>query len=383
MGQPSKTAGETKPLGQTKPMRTYPILAVGLLALTFTLVAQQAPIEPIDFERARGYLRREQTGQPPLTPEERAYLEKAKASRSGNQKGGETPARKAGATSIGAIPLTDLTKDYHGESGGLYGNGANEPPAALAEAAARSAKMIKPLDATGKPSADGKIVLLSIGMSNTTQEFSAFQTLSAEKYQRAKNVILVDGAQGGQSADRITDPEANFWRTIEQRLRQSEVTAAQVQAIWFKQAFPAPRAAFPAEARRLQGYIAKDLEIIRRNYPNLRLIFMSSRIYAGYASSSLNPEPHAYESAFAVRWTILEQLTLAEQLKQGAPTIVWGPYLWADGEKGRRADNLIWKAEDFGPDGTHPSTSGRRKVAEQLERFFVSSPLTKDWYVGK
>lgn len=363
-------------------MRIYPVLIASVLALTLTLLAQQAPNDPIDYEKARGYLRREQTGQPPLTPEERAYLEKAKASRSGNQKGGQTASSKAGATSIGATPLTDLTKDYKGESGGLYGNGGNEPPPALAEAAARSAKMITPLDATGKPSAGGKIVLLSIGMSNTTQEFSAFQTHSDENRRRAKNVVLVDGAQGGQSADRIADPEANFWRTIEQRLRQAEVTSAQVQAIWFKQAFPGPRAAFPAEARRLQGYVSKDLEIIRRNYPNLRLIFMSSRIYAGYASSSLNPEPHAYESAFAVRWTILEQLKDG-RIKEGTPTMVWGPYLWADGEKGRRTDDLIWKAEDFGPDGTHPSTSGRRKVAEQLERFFVSSPLAKDWYVGK
>ena len=353
-----------------------PTLACLLLALPL-LVWAQAKDAPIDFERARTYLRKEQAGEP-LTKDERDYLERAKAARA---KGGAPDAgsRKAAGPSTGMVPLTELKAPYHGETGGLYGGGANEPPAALAQAAAQAAAQIRPLDREGKPSADGRIVVLSIGMSNTTQEFSAFQALSDEKRTRGRHVVLVDGAQGGQSADRITDPEANFWKVVGQRLAQAQVTPAQVQAIWFKQAFPGPRAAFPADAKKLQGYVAQDLDVIRRNYANLRLIFFSSRIYAGYATSSLNPEPHAYESAFAVRWTILEQLQGGGP-KSGRPTMIWGPYLWADGEKGRAKGDLVWKAEDFGPDGTHPSQSGRRKVAEQLETFFTTSPYAKDWY---
>ncbi|MGA0133979.1 MAG: hypothetical protein ACO3ND_06460 [Opitutales bacterium] len=352
-----------------------------LLALQITLSAQTKDAGPVDFEKARGYLRREQAGET-LTASERAYLERAKAERARGSGRKDAEPAKSAVTSTGMTPLTELKSDHRGESGGLYGEGANVPPPKLAEAATQAAAGIRPLAPAGKPSETGRIVLLSIGMSNTTQEFSAFQTLSDQRGARAKNVVLVDGAQGGQSADRIADPEAGFWKVIAQRLQKAGVSAPQVQAVWFKQAFPGPRSPFPAEAARLKDYIAQDLAALRKHCPGVRLVFFSSRIYAGHARTGLNPEPHAYESAFAVRWTIMDQLKDGG-LKPGAPVLVWGPYLWADGLRPRASDGLVWKPEDFGPDGTHPSPAGRQKVAEQLEQFLTTSPFSKGWYVGR
>ena len=37
-----------------------------------------------------------------------------------------------------------------------------------------------------------------------------------------------------------------------------------------------------------------------------------------------------------------------------APIILWGPYLWADGVKGREGDKLVYTREDLAADGTHP-----------------------------
>jgi hypothetical protein len=50
---------------------------------------------------------------------------------------------------------------YQGFEGGLYPGGENVPPPAHLKAGLRQAKSIVPLDADGKPSPDGKIVLLS------------------------------------------------------------------------------------------------------------------------------------------------------------------------------------------------------------------------------
>jgi hypothetical protein len=114
---------------------------------------------------------------------------------------------------------------------------------------------------------------------------------------------------------------------------------------------------------------------------------LSSRTYAGYARIPLNPEPYAYESGFAVKWLTEEQMkgdpALNYDSARGAikaPWLSWGPYLWANGLTSR-ADDLFYEESDFASDGTHPSASGRRKVADQLLRFFKTDPTTKPWFL--
>ena len=70
----------------------------------------------------------------------------------------------------GRVPLPQLgIGTYKGFVGGLYPAGANVEPAAHAAAGQSRAQAIVPLDTSGAPSTGGKIVLLSLGMSNTTQ----------------------------------------------------------------------------------------------------------------------------------------------------------------------------------------------------------------------
>src|SRR5207302_5643811 len=76
-------------------------------------------------------------------------------------------------TSTGIIPLNDLGPgSYSGFTAGLYPAGSNTPPAAHAAAALDIAtNQVKPLDTSGNPdSVNGRIVMISVGMSNTTQE---------------------------------------------------------------------------------------------------------------------------------------------------------------------------------------------------------------------
>ena len=281
--------------------------------------------------------------------------------------------------SVGFIPLTELgTGRYKGEEGGLYPGGSNTPPAKHLAAGVKLAHQIVPLDGDGKPAPDGKIVLLTTGMSNTTMESQAFIKLASGDPDINPHVLILDGAQSGQVARVTANPQANYWKVDDERMAKAGVTAKQVQAVWLKQANPQPTEPFPAEAKKLEEDIRATIRNLTDRFPNLKQVFLSNRIYAGYASTPLNPEPHAYETAFANKWLITEQIEGKSDLK---PWLAWGPYLWADGMKPRK-DGLIWTREDLGPDGTHPSDpSGRVKVAKLLLAFFKSDPTTKPWFV--
>src|SRR5205823_6171322 len=118
------------------------------------------------------------------------------------------------------VPLTTLGKEqYQGFGGGLYPDGMNERPAAHEAAGQALAGRVQPLDPEGKPSPEGKIVLLSVGMSNTTQEFSAFVRLANANPRKNPRLALVDGAQGGMTASAIRTAEDNgrgtqYWTTV-------------------------------------------------------------------------------------------------------------------------------------------------------------------------
>src|SRR5918992_184576 len=71
-----------------------------------------------------------------------------------------------------------------------------------------SLAQVHPLNAKGQPDPNGRIVLLSIGMSNTTQEFSRFKQMADADPDKNPRVTIVDGAQGGQDATAIRNPNA-------------------------------------------------------------------------------------------------------------------------------------------------------------------------------
>ena len=121
-----------------------------------------------------------------------------------------------------------------------------------------------------------------------------------------------------------------------------------------------------------------------------RIVYLGSRIYGGWAVNDLNPEPYAYEGAFACRWLIQDQIKgnpdLNYDSSRGAvqsPLLLWGPYFWADGLTPRKSDGLVWEKEDLGNDGTHPSGSGCRKVAGMLLKFFETDSNARTWFVKK
>lgn len=352
----------------------------------------------IDWDRAKNLLQKEQRGDT-LTEEEKAYLERAKQARRQRAQPTRPQGKAIQATeATGLIPITQMTTErYKGQTGGLYGEGRNTPPEAHLAAAQKELARIQPLDAEGRPSKTGRIVLISLGMSNTTQEFSTFKKLADADPNKSPSVVIVDCAQGGQAAHQWAYPDEGRskqrpspWTVMDERIGQAGVSPAQVQVVWLKQAQmgPAQLGEFPKHAESLRDDTADILRMLKTRFANLRIAYLSSRIYAGYATGPLNPEPYAYESAFSVRWLIEQQIkgdpALNHDPAKGqvkSPLLLWGPYLWADGVKGRKNDELVWKREDLAGDGTHPSTSGREKVARMLLEFLKSDPNAKPWFL--
>jgi hypothetical protein len=316
----------------------------------------------------------------------------------------------AASTSATPIPLIDMgSQTYKGFSGGLYENGTNSVPADHAKVGSSRAALVQPLDRSGNPSPTGKIVLLSIGMSNTSLEWcgtgsnctsptsiSFMGKAAANSNVNHSTLAIVNGAQAGRDAQAWTSPSSpNYGMVKNERLSPLNLSERQVEVIWLKEADKDPTVALPstsADAYVLETHLGNIARAFKVRYPNLREVFLSSRIYGGYATTTTNPEPYAYESGFTVKWLIQAQI---DQMRNGGNVvdpragdlnyngvsawIAWGPYLWADGAN-PRSDGLRWLRSDFVSDGTHPSASGISKVSGRLMSFFLNSRFTKCWF---
>lgn len=345
----------------------------------------------VDSTLGRQLQRKEVEGEK-LSAEERALLDQWLEERRIRTEPARAAYRKAHPPreSTGLVPLTELgTGEYKGDQGGLYPHGSNRAPESHLRAGLERAREIAPLDAEGRPAPDGKIVLLSIGMSNTSGEFQGLRILTRTDPEVNPRVVLVDGAQGSRAAPHTARPDSPYWEVVNARLGEADATPAQVQVVWMKQVTANPQRPFPEEAKVLKDALASAMAILADRFPNLKIVFLSSRVYGGYAETRLHPEPHAYETAFAVKWLIAEQIDGAAALnfdpQRGpvrSPWLAWGPYLWADGVR-PRSDGLVYHRDDFAIDGIHPSASGRRKVGEKLLTFFKSEPTTRSWFVRR
>jgi hypothetical protein len=297
-------------------------------------------------------------------------------------------AQNCSQTSVGLKPINELqSNQYKGYKGGFYPNGQNVRPSTHDSAGRAFAQQIKPLDTKGSVDlSNGKIVLLSIGMSNTTQEYTVFKQIADTDRTKNPRLLVVDGAQSSQTAAIISIPSASYWSNVDQKLTSAGVTRQQVQVVWIKEADANPTQAFPTHATTLQRELEAISRIVKSLYPNTRLAYCSSRTYGGYATSTLNPEPYAYESAFSVKWMIEKQISGDTSLAYAGPNVrspwlAWGPYLWADGTT-QRTDGLTWQCTDTqSSDGTHPTSSGCLKVATLLLNFLKTDPTSTPWFL--
>lgn len=322
---------------------------------------------------------------------------------------------KTSASTLGLqlVPITDLgASTYQGFQGGLYDGGINTRPSDWESAGQTAIAGIYPRNAAGlRDDTNGKIVMVSIGMSNGAMEFGdkaqywtgsepariggsqpdAFAGQTEVLTDLNPKLVIINAAQSGKTADKIANIADNYWNFATTEVTEKGFAVNQVQAVWIKEAIGNPTGTFPGSATALQGYLESVVRNIKTKFPNVQVAYLSSRIYAGYSNADLrlNPEPYAYESAFAVKWLIEKQRSGDASLaytgaEPRAPWLSWGPYLWADGINGR-GDGLTYLCGDVmnpghGNDGIHPAASGMRKVGAEMVEFFKSDTTSCSWF---
>ncbi len=293
------------------------------------------------------------------------------------------------------VPITDLgTALYHGEAGGLYANGSNSDDASHRAFGQGAAAGIQPLDSNGNPDPNGKYALLGIGLSITQQSWAQFAPMANADPAKNPSLVVVDGATGGATATNLTSTANDaFWEVMTNGyLPNAGVTAKQVVAVFFMDLDGGPSGTFPSDMTKLQSQFETIMRNVLTLFPNVKIAYLSSVYYTGYSNGlgkKLDPEPWAYESGFAVKNAIQDQINGVGNLNYDpahgavtAPWMAWGPYMWANGMT-PRSDGVVWGCQDVQPDGTHPAIPGGRiKVASILLNFFKTDNTATPWFLS-
>ena len=313
-----------------------------------------------------------------------------------------------------ATPLTDFQSGqlYLGAFAGTLYENSNSVPSDHAADGLNFVNQIQPLDAQGHPSPNGKIVVIGIGMSNWTIEWCSLNrsncTSQSFLVQAAQNpqvnhttLVLVNCAKGGQSADKWVNNSFGNYTQCTQAIRLAGVTDLQVQVILYKNALEFPTqsltsatkcsATSAVDACAYERDLGETARFVRSVFPNVKQIFLHSRIYGGYASpGTLNPEPFAYEYGFSTKWLIEAQInqirtgqidpTAGDLSYTAAPWLAWGPYFWTAGPM-KRSDGASWLPDEYIQDLTHPGDPGVLQVSTAMIQFYLTSEFSP-WFMA-
>lgn len=313
-------------------------------------------------------------------------------------------------TTVPLTPLIDLAQGFYlGQfAGGLY-SGTNTMPAAHAAEGLARARLIVPRDVSGTITSTGRYVLLSIGMSNATQEFCHqnpnVATVNCNPWTFAgqanadgavnhTTLALANGARGGMEATQWLYPTMTEYSRIQSMvLAPQGLSEAQVQVVWVKLSNAlsptTPRLPDPqADAYVFEARLGQIMRALKVRYPNLQMVLISSRIYGGFGYA----ESQSYEVGYAIQFLMQAQM---RQMATGqidpiagdlnyttvAPWVAWSSYLWADGLH-PNSEGLLWDPLDFEGDWVHPSQLGETKVGSKLLEFFKTAPYTACWFLA-
>lgn len=301
--------------------------------------------------------------------------------------------------STGLIPLIDLGAGFYEGTwqGGLYNGGLNIPPNSHLNNGKKIAQKLKPLDTLGAVNyATGKIVLAGFGASTVGGPFNHMIQLMKDYDDLNPCMQAVNAANGSDGITSMVVDSVDYWEYIRIfKLGEKGLTPAQVQVGWLMHS-----SRIDSNGADIDSYVDSLLirfqnavQALLVEYPNIKILYVSGFPYGGYADSMkalyhVIKEPSSYHQNFAVKTLITNQISGDPDLRykapgKMAPFMVWGPYLWADGNN-PRSDGLTWNCEaEFATDGGgyHLTNEGKDKLANILLNFFRTDTLSEGWFM--
>lgn len=285
------------------------------------------------------------------------------------------------------IPLADLKNDtFNNYTGGKYPKAQNAIPHTHYKKGMQLSQDIFPVDNNGYiDSTTGKVGFLILGFSTAAMTGNVFNWICTRKAIDPHLTIAI-GAQGGMDINAMLDENSGYWGKATDDLINAGLSNSQIQLIWISTGdMQSASLDFPEQSIVLADKYHSLLLFIKQKYPNIKIVFLSDRTFAGYIDNNgpqLLAEPTAYYTSWAVKFLIERQLqSLSGYTYSDIPFIDWGPMLWTNGETGD-SNNYKWDCYDAAKGGIHPTAKGRSKEAIRLYNFFSNHPYTKQWFTS-
>ena len=298
-----------------------------------------------------------------------------------------------GVKPLSLLPLTsgqfyvsgsDLAQKPHATY--LYTN-QNTMPAAHRAGGNAMAASLQPLDANGKVDLiNGKIAAIAEGISNTRLEMDAFLFEFIQNNPAVNPQFkFVNLAEGGchlicwrDKGVGAIDPQVQI-ALVKHSNNLGQLSNGMPKDPMAPFTTIASKR-FPTHAQLTQGMLKKRILDLKIKYPNLKLLYITSRCYGGWKCSPADPqanvEPVAFEEGFSVKWLLEGQVTGSDSVlnysgpNPQAPWMAWGPYLW----------DSSWPQDWFQVNSAHPCAPGLTHVAKLWYDFLMLDSASRPWF---
>jgi hypothetical protein len=287
------------------------------------------------------------------------------------------------------IPINDLGKrTYLGFRGGLYPHANDTPSGQYAKDLLHFASHITPLDSNGKPSENGKIVFISLGVSTGGHNMYALMAKTIGNPRTNPSLLLANcnNGSGNASLNSLMNPNDLYWIHVSLILRSYHISYKQVQVIYLETDDSSAINSFPERPYQVRDDFKIAMQVCKAKFKHLRLVYVLGRTTTFSKIQVQNIEPCPYYNGWGEKFFIEDQINGAPGTKYKgdsavAPLVTWGWYQWADGTNIPRKDGFVWTKDDT-IDGLHADPAGQDTLATRFQNFLLTDRYASIWYAN-